>query len=67
MSERLKCTSQVSNEEVIEDLTKDLESTLNTIEPEAQIEKKPTTSAEDKPAESGDTAKPPNKGKNIIL
>lgn len=54
MSERLKSTSQVSNEDVIEDLTKDLKTSLSTEEPVDEFIINPGCSAEDVPTSSGD-------------
>ncbi|KOB68060.1 putative tetratricopeptide repeat domain 1 [Operophtera brumata] len=56
MSERLKNTTQVSNEDVIDDLTKDLQSSLNTAENLAEFVISPETSAENMPTDSGDAA-----------
>ncbi|KAL0852800.1 hypothetical protein ABMA27_012605 [Loxostege sticticalis] len=50
MSERLKTTETVSNEEVIEDLTKDLKDSLNTQENLDEFVISPTSSTEDSPA-----------------
>lgn len=47
MSERLKQSKQVSNEEVIDDLTKNLTSSLNTAENSAEIVINPSSSSED--------------------
>lgn len=49
MSERLKSTQQVSNEEVIEDLTRDLKSSLSTENTSEEFVIDPTTSAEELP------------------
>lgn len=57
MSERLKSTNQVSNDEIIDDLTKDLKSTLNTGENPGEFVIYPTTSADEIPTESGDATK----------
>lgn len=65
MSERLKNTSQVSNEAVIDDLTNDLQSSLNTSENPAEFVISPGTSAEDKPMDSGDAA--PFTGKYLLI
>lgn len=54
MSERLKSTNQVSNEDVIEDLTKDLKTTLATEDSADEFIINPGSSAEDLPTSSGD-------------
>ncbi|XP_073963755.1 tetratricopeptide repeat protein 1-like [Choristoneura fumiferana] len=59
MSERLKYTQQVSNEDVIEDLTKDLKSSLGTETTTDQFVIDPATRAEDFPPPSeGPAVKP---------
>ncbi|CAH2062382.1 unnamed protein product, partial [Iphiclides podalirius] len=54
MSDRLKSTNKVSNEEVIEDLTKDLELSLNTEEPTPEYVVNPGSSLEDFLPSAGD-------------
>lgn len=56
MSERLQNTNNVSNEEVIDDLTKDLQSSLNTSENPGVFVINPGPSASEKPKESGDAS-----------
>lgn len=53
MSERLKSTGP-ANEEVIDELTKDLKTSLNTNESVEEFVISPGTSAEDFPKASGD-------------
>ncbi|CAG5036891.1 unnamed protein product [Parnassius apollo] len=57
MSDRLKSTNNVSNEEVIDDLTKDLEQSLKTEEPAPEYVINPGSSLEDYVPSSDDTQK----------
>ncbi|KAI5638125.1 tetratricopeptide repeat protein 1 [Phthorimaea operculella] len=54
MSDRLKSTNQYSNEEIIDDLTKDLKKSLSTEEEVEDFVINPETKAEDFPSCSGD-------------
>ncbi|XP_075989499.1 tetratricopeptide repeat domain 1 [Anticarsia gemmatalis] len=54
MSKRLQSTGQVSNDEVIDELTKDLKTSLNTDEIGEECVINPGTSAEEFPAAAGD-------------
>ncbi|KAM3956845.1 tetratricopeptide repeat protein 1 [Aphomia sociella] len=53
MSERLKNTCQVSNEEIVEDLTRDLKLSLSTEEPNEENVISPSSSMEGLPPSSG--------------
>ncbi|XP_037298995.1 tetratricopeptide repeat protein 1 [Manduca sexta] len=57
MSERLKNTNTVSNEEIIEDLTKDLKSSLKTREGEGETVISPGSSSEQFVSDAGDVPK----------
>ncbi|XP_026325005.1 tetratricopeptide repeat protein 1-like [Hyposmocoma kahamanoa] len=54
MSERLKNTNRVSNEDIIEDLTKDLKTAFTTQDPVEEFVINPDSSAEEYPTSSGD-------------
>lgn len=54
MSERLKSTNRVSNDDIIEDLTKDLKTALTSEDSVDEFVINPGSSAEDFPTSSGD-------------
>ncbi|XP_059044839.1 tetratricopeptide repeat protein 1-like [Achroia grisella] len=57
MSDRLKTTDEVSNEKIVEDLTKDLEFSLSTEEPKEDYVINPGSSVEQIVPSAGDTQK----------
>lgn len=65
MSDRLKSTHNVSNEEVIEDLTKDLELSLRSGDEENVVN--PTTREEDFVASGGDSFRESQSSRSILL
>lgn len=65
MSERLKSSGQVSNEEIIDELTRDLKSTLNTDEIGEEYVINPGTSSEESEKAGGDC--PQTSGKDIFF
>lgn len=67
MSERLKSTNRVSNEDVIEDLTKDLKTALTTEDPVDEFVINPDSSAEDFPTSSGDAPATPKVSGEVIF